>query len=321
MLIRRGSGSRTHLGTPGAHPLTHSHKRQQNMATPTVLTAPSPLAPPAAASPEEIWPPADYVPIGDDLIAPGRTPFTAAQLNHGFSAYIGTRERAHMGELARDRLLVNPYIQGNPNLIGLVRLLHSGPVDQRGCYHDPWDVAIERLGKTVDEASPYMEYILAQLDIGVGYARCDHGQATSDVVTGPEARQQDNTENPHRPFQWIIGLTDTQKETILQEARERIAERTERGRRRRASIREVKTRLAADLRQMKQDYEACYQDPVRIAAYLRERGVEVAEDDRLPSLTELKAMLSELDERERQATFAPLPVSEMPPLPRLPTNE
>lgn len=267
---------------------------------------------PGSPTTPEVWPPADYAPIGDDVMPPGRTPFTAARLNHRWSGYIGTRERAVMDKTACDELLTDPYIQSNPNLIGLVHLMHSGSPSNRG-YHDPWDVVISRLGKTATEASPYMEYILAGLDIGVGYARCDHGRLTSDVVWGHQARRMDDGDDtdPHRPCEWIVGLTDELHAAIVADAKVRIAEQAARSRARRAHIGEMKRRMSLQLQEVLRQAEDMMKDPVQLAAYLRQRDVELPDDDHLPPLSVLQAKYRELDEQERRATYAPMPRDDM----------
>jgi hypothetical protein len=256
-----------------------------------------------SADPVAEWPSADFAPISEELIRPGQTPFTRARLNHRWAAYIGTRERAVMAEQSRDAALEDELVQQTPNLRALIVRLHDGPVSGR--HFDAWDLALEQLTNEAVTASPYMEYILALLGLGVGYAPCQFGRPLSEIVLGPQARRDNDPASPHRPCEWLVSPADKQLEEILADARQRIREDQERSRQRREQRAAARQRLSREFRQIQQTIEEIDNDPVRLAAYLRAQGEAVP--DELPPLAELQRLLRAREEVERRDTYAPLP--------------
>jgi hypothetical protein len=187
-------------------------------------------------------------PIFDHVLPCSVTPFNYSQLPRQFAACIGQRERTEMHERAFIALMSDPVIQSSVLATETVRKMHDST--------DGWGVVTDALGADCTTATPETEYILAALGIGVLYAPCNGMMVPlSAGMLNPVARQEQEQaprfgpEHPYLPTDWCrIDGDAVERLQAPMLAKHETARR--RSQARRASIKQLKEKMALELQAM-----------------------------------------------------------------------
>lgn len=266
-------------------------------------------------------------PIYEDILQIDATPFNYGRLQHGYRGYIGTKEKRQMSEFGYRSLLADPDVQELYRLRKVVHQLYEADAD--------WGVACAGVGDTLANADPNTELILAKLGMAAMYEHRDRlwGEATLASLTAfvpPEfgceiRKRKDERLEDWIPVCWHV-LNEVQKQLVIEDAKQRVAEMervaAERSKRIRLNKQEIKQRLSLEMKQIREEMERNRQNPHWLAQQLRSRyGADDLDADNLPPLTVLQERYERAEEQEnetiRKATLAPVPGKEPDNIPMM----
>jgi len=190
-------------------------------------------------------------PIEDTVLRPGVNVFTMANLNHGYSGYIGTREREEMAARKIAMLRKSPEYSNGTMLSYYLSTLISTP-------HWSFDFALDKLGINAATACPWMEKLLFDQNLAVIYIECDSDGLPTDDCGEPkfgfQVRELEEAEQAKwRPAEWKVLNNEVAEGVIGKMVREndqRLEARREHSKRVKAHKASMRKRLSAELSEL-----------------------------------------------------------------------
>lgn len=235
--------------------------------------------------------------IDIDNVMLGRTPFNAAALNHGYSGYIGSRERRAMNEMA-----LNASKTVYPETTVLVDSLK-----QLTNEDEMWDIVIKHLQNPAT-ANTHMELVLASCNVIALYGTSEDDRSP---LPRYDLHKQGKDLNQYQLTGWYLNPVPRDLDNLRTFVNSQVKER------KRLRKKQLAKEFSDIFKQYEEQRKLNLDDRDWLVSRLTEYGVKIDEEFgyKVDELRDMFVEKEELSEQEqRLATMAPLPNAQPPPV-------